>query len=607
MLDRYVQDLLLDYLEGELDADRRAQLDTMLEEDPQLASLLSEMARDREALRSLPQAEAPGDLVHDVTQTLERRMLLDDSVDDTTPIPISRAMAGEPTRSISWGRVMGLTGLAASVALVAGILVISLDDTLQETANEFADNTIADAEDAVAESVVLDESADDATDLEGLAELDSDALPQPTLPAPAAETARDDNLDRSAARASEIPGLPDAVPAAPGLTAGGELRGERALDALGFGSTAAISVYQPRQQLVLFSESPEVSREQLFDFCLDNGIPVVQPDQVSLRRNREARDITADDAEPADDADTDAAVAKYALLINEDQLDTLVINLNNSIALKSNDAGQASPFSNQAAVVKELPEGAYGFLPAERLADDPREEARADQLERNDTARQQTIKLRSPDFGSEYDNTRNAYNIQTQQQAGYAQQQVPLPEDQAAGELFAADPKDDAAPKPEAEADLALADKAALEAAAERAIRERAEADPASDKEGVEQAPVAQSREAKQLAGRIDPSRGNWLSAHLPVADTTPLLLSWREDQVDRPTRLVPVMIQRAEPTKVNTLRKRQQVEYANRGKGATTGAKATSEGLSEQAEAEPTETDEADKPAEAVPAEPTE
>ena len=49
MLDRYDQDLLLDYLEDELDADRRAQLDKMLAEDPQLAGLLHEMALDRAA------------------------------------------------------------------------------------------------------------------------------------------------------------------------------------------------------------------------------------------------------------------------------------------------------------------------------------------------------------------------------------------------------------------------------------------------------------------------------------------------------------------------------------------------------------------------------
>ncbi|MEO0477314.1 MAG: hypothetical protein AAF085_15305, partial [Planctomycetota bacterium] len=432
MLDRYDQDLLLDYLEGELDADRRTQVEAMLEEDPQLAALLNEMARDREALRSLPQAEAPGDLVHDVTQTLERRMLLDDSVDDTAPIPIARAMAGEPARGVSWGRIIGLSGLAASVALAAGILVITFDDTLQRTANEFADNTSAaeTEETAIAERDVEDEGAvlESAGELEGLARPEGIAVvpPADTRLAPDAPRPGPDTNDGIARGGGPTPGLPDANPLVPTEPGAAD---RVALDPpLTTGSTAAISVIQPRQQLVLFSESPEVTLEQLVEFCVDNGIPVVQPDELRLARARAADNDAAEEVEGLFGGDdVDEPVAEYALLINESQLDTLVQSLNTDLNVVPNDAGNVALFSNQAALLEDLPQ-----------AQDAEQRELTDQAQGEDTPadtqydqavlseQQQAIKLKSPDLGSDYNNTRNAYNLNAQQrQAGYGQQVVP--------------------------------------------------------------------------------------------------------------------------------------------------------------------------------------
>lgn len=601
MLDRYDQDLLLDYLEGELDEDRRAPLDAMLAGDPQLAALLNEMARDREALRSLPQAEAPADLVHDVTQTLERRMLLDDTVDDTAPIPISRAMAGEPTRSISWGRVVGLTGLAASVALAAGILVITFDDTLQRTANEFADSTSAGEEvDAIAEAVA-DEAVIGSEALEGLAALDSPdgtGLPGPGSPVAPETDHPGTGIGESVARHNPSP-TPGIDPA-PELSIEAPAGDDVSLDHLAFGSPAAISVIQPRQQLVLLSESPEISREQLFEFCVANGIPVVKPDQLSHNATGDVDDDAAGAA--LANAGEDAPLADYALLINESQLDTLMLSLNNDVNLEPKRAGKASLISNQAALLEDLPEGAYAYRPNNTRAaldgNDPADE-QADLEETNrlyEQQAQQAIQLRSPDLGSAYNNTRNAYNLQSQQQAGYAQQRKSYaPDQQAAAPESPDEPNttNHLAEGPQAE--RSEADRG--EQPPRERIDKAAEAEeltPDSDSDEAHRNTEQTGVEPQQLQRRIDPSRGNWLSAHLPVADTTPLLLPWREGQTDRPTKLVPVKIKRAEPDKVNSLRVRQQAEYASRARES-----------SDEVEADVAL--EAEAPAEAEPSEPAE
>lgn len=629
MLDRYDQDLLLDYLEDELDEGRRAQLDAMLAEDPHLAALLSEMAKDRAALRSMPQAEAPGDLVHDVTRAMERRMLLDDTVEDAGPIPLSRGrgVAAEATRSISWGRVIGLTGLAASVALVAGILVITFDDPLERTAHELADNTPAQAEEAIAESATTDEASDIAASLEALAALDkpdrTNELPTPAVATPPTDSLAntiDGPLDEALALArNAADDLRNTTPGLPATTTprGRSSSGDQPAETLAFNSAAAISVIQPQQKLVLFSESPEASLEQLFEFCIANGIAVVQPEQ--MRFQRDAVKQLGSDAQPATPeepgitSNDDVASADYALLINEAQLNTLVQSLNNDITIKPERAGKASLISNQAAMLTDLPDHTYPYRAEDKsrdllAGDGAVENAPQDALEQADFAHpQQAVQLRSPDLGSAYANTRNAYNLQVQQRASYDQPATPSAEptaDRAAAKQHAGV----IAPQPQAE--LSLPDTAVPKSEENKKLTDQANGalQGAKDDDAFEL--DRSNNDTQQRRQHIDPTRGNWLSAHLPLADTTPLLLSWREGQVDRPTKLVPVMIQRAEPDKVNTLRARQQIEFANRlNQSANTKAKASEVTADEAADSEATEADaveeaaptESNKPAESA------
>lgn len=620
MLDRYDQDLLLDYLEGELDADRHADIDTMLAEDPQLAGLLSEMAMDRAALRALPQAQAPADLVHDVTQTLERRMLLDGPVEDTGPIPLARGLANEP-RSISWGRVVGLTGLAASVALAAAVVVITLDDPLERTANEFASSTVEEESEQADDSTaaeVADLNSTAAESLAGALEHAKPGFSPDKLPSRA--LAQDDKPDvfddarlaliEPGSRANTITRAVD--PTSPAL----ELSRDANNTPVVRRATAAITAIQPRQQLVLFTESPETTRDQLVDFCIANGIAIVEAEQPLAQQEGLAFAATLE----ADAAQDIANSEHYALLLDESQLDTLMLSLNTEAAIKPSRAGKGSVFSNQAALLTDLPDNTTAYThPAERLSEPLAEQLNTAPLAADaaidEQAGQQAVELRLPlDLGSPYANSRNAYNLSAKkQQTSYNRFEQ---KDTHVDNANAIDPPADKVKERITDLDAAKQeklDKSLNKLAKPTTPDPQPETNQAREREqgtepnAINDVAPEDEQLYKSVTPQIDPTRGNWLAAHLPLADTAPLLLHWRTEQSINPTKLVPVMIKRAELTEVNALRVQQQVELAERKDQPAAESEAVDKQAAEQSDDESAEADAANPPVESAPTEPTE
>jgi len=132
MIDRYDENLLLGYIEGELSPSDRAQLEAMLQRDPQLNQLLRDIVADRQAVRQLPD-EAPGeDLVEAAMQQIERRMLLGDAATHRAP----RRSARRPTWSLR--PVFYYAATAAVLAISAMIIVPTLTDwDLLENVQQF--------------------------------------------------------------------------------------------------------------------------------------------------------------------------------------------------------------------------------------------------------------------------------------------------------------------------------------------------------------------------------------------------------------------------------------------------------------------------------------
>jgi anti-sigma factor RsiW len=77
MTKQYDEQLLLDYIEGNLSPAQRADLERRLQDQPQMLRYLRDMTGDREALSNLPEPEAPAWIMDEVDRRLERSMLLD--------------------------------------------------------------------------------------------------------------------------------------------------------------------------------------------------------------------------------------------------------------------------------------------------------------------------------------------------------------------------------------------------------------------------------------------------------------------------------------------------------------------------------------------------
>src|SRR3954467_5849937 len=67
------------YVDGELDAAGRAEIEQHLKTNPQHQKLMQELTRTRDLLRSLPRERAPADITEALQGQLERSVLLDDS------------------------------------------------------------------------------------------------------------------------------------------------------------------------------------------------------------------------------------------------------------------------------------------------------------------------------------------------------------------------------------------------------------------------------------------------------------------------------------------------------------------------------------------------
>jgi hypothetical protein len=335
---------------------------------------------------------------------------------------------------------------------------------------------------------------------------------------------------------------------------------------------AALAVADLRQQLVLFTEEPELTREQLVAYCVTNGIPIVQ---TNLPTN-------ADDAETNNGKqDVHAAQAplidaNYALLVDEPTLNKLLLTMNDNapddaVAVKRNR------LSNQAAVLTDIAPGQFDQAaaltapPADTTDDRPTTDAPESQP---DTPAN-PIELRLPgDLGSSYANSLNKYNFDAEQQRNTGNYQAdqavaegtradsPLQRealDQAppAAQQKAAFDKHEAQPDATEQAEHAVRPQDATSNQPADALEEAA--DDAQPEEGA----IAEVDRilAPQPEPTLDPTRGNWLAPHLPLANTTPIL-NWRHDQEQRKAQLVPILIQRAPTDQVNSVRLKQQAQY---------------------------------------------
>jgi len=102
---------LCSYIEGDLDAEGRAEIEKYLLANPQYRPLIAELSRTRGLLRGLPRASAPSDLLETLSGQIERSVLLGDDDRGSMKIRSTRM-----PQIAAWAAVLLLTaGLAAVI------------------------------------------------------------------------------------------------------------------------------------------------------------------------------------------------------------------------------------------------------------------------------------------------------------------------------------------------------------------------------------------------------------------------------------------------------------------------------------------------------------
>ena len=118
MAKQYDENLLLAYVEEDLDSPQRAQVEQWMAEDDHLARVLRAMLADRHLLQDVDDPTPPGWVLDEVEQHLERMMLVDSPPRDARAVVIRQRHA--------FRRVLVGLSVAAMFAVVAGVVVSSL-------------------------------------------------------------------------------------------------------------------------------------------------------------------------------------------------------------------------------------------------------------------------------------------------------------------------------------------------------------------------------------------------------------------------------------------------------------------------------------------------
>ena len=103
------------YVDGELDAAGRAEIEAHLAANPQHQQLMEELRLQRDLLRDLPRAAAPADLLESVQSQMERSALLDGGSGGGTSRP---DVIG---RISPWPRIMSV---AAVLTMAIGLFAV---------------------------------------------------------------------------------------------------------------------------------------------------------------------------------------------------------------------------------------------------------------------------------------------------------------------------------------------------------------------------------------------------------------------------------------------------------------------------------------------------
>jgi hypothetical protein len=118
MVERYDENMLLGYVEGDLSAGDRAVVEQWVRQDPRLGRLLEQISHDRAAVRQLPDPPAPESIAQELDGQIERLMLMDDT---------RQPIAGEALRQrFALRKWLVGASIAALFAVASAVVIWSL-------------------------------------------------------------------------------------------------------------------------------------------------------------------------------------------------------------------------------------------------------------------------------------------------------------------------------------------------------------------------------------------------------------------------------------------------------------------------------------------------
>lgn len=179
-----IEAMLCAYVEGDLDATGRAQIEKHLADHPQHRKLLDELMAMRELVRGLPHARAPMDVGDSLRQKVERSMLLGDSASSSP----------QRHRVDRWPQFFGIAAIFLLFASLCFIVYKALGPTLkpavftQNVADNLPETQQADRQ------TMLQPAPESAKDVAGAGA----ALPQTAAPQPAANIAASESILKNA-------------------------------------------------------------------------------------------------------------------------------------------------------------------------------------------------------------------------------------------------------------------------------------------------------------------------------------------------------------------------------------------------------------------------
>ncbi len=336
MTDRYNQDLILGYIEGELDDAEREAFEVTLAEDHELRSLVTQMKLDRERLRSLGRSVAPIGLIDQVIQTQERAELLGDP---EAPEPLTM-----PVNPHRFRRVLMYSGIAAVLLLSAAVVVPTLMPSgllhhpgpplarsLTPTDADGESTDLSDSTFAMAdgeESVALEDEAVNAAEKDKTTE---------TTVATAADVTESESTKPETLMGSIPPAMAKARDEAETTDSESEEPGhaETELVSAEPSDTTAIEPEQPEADLLAADDLPETTLAAAKQSKDAEAIDTVLVDATETDVTDKAEPVLIADATGSDRADETKTAAINPFLGYSDEDDTARISQNTQILVNT--------------------------------------------------------------------------------------------------------------------------------------------------------------------------------------------------------------------------------------------------------------------------------